>query len=107
MIKRKGGIFMGEEIITKMELKEAKEQKRKFIEETDHYEEEVYQQDKALIYYSQVTLNNYVCILEFVKGKFNNSDFNEFTVLWDKFNIAIFDEYERLNYLYYKLGKNK
>lgn len=94
-------------IITEKELKEAKEQKRQFIEETDHYEEDAYQEDKVLIYYSRVTLNEYAGIAKFVESKLKKPDYDKFVALLTEFNTAVFEEYERLNYLYYELGKSK
>lgn len=89
------------------DFEELKQQKTQFIEECDAFEEEVYQRDKGLIYYSQIALYKYAKIVDFAKKKLKEDDFNSLTNLLQEQNEAIFEEYERLNYLYYELGKSK
>ena len=98
---------MSKNTITEKELKEVEEQKRQFIEETDHYEEEAYQKDKGLIHYSQVALYKYSKVLEFGMKKLKRADLDKLCILLGEMNTAVFEEYERLNYLYYNLGKSK
>ena len=89
------------------DFEELKQQKVQFIKECDAFEEDVYQNDKGLIYYSQDAVYKYAKLVEFMKSKLERKDFDKFAALLQEQNEAIFEEYERLNYLYYELGKTK
>ena len=45
--------------------------------------------------------------IEFAKNILKKDDFDKLSALLQEQNEAIFEEYERLNYLYYELGKSK
>lgn len=94
-------------VMSEKELDELKQQKKQFILECKEFEEEVYQSDKGLNYYSQITLYKFCKLIEFGKNKLEKEDFEMFSELLKEQNNAIFEEYGRLNYLYYELGKTK
>lgn len=94
-------------VMKEKDFEELKQQKTKFIEECDAFEEKAYQKDKGLIYYSQIALYKYAKIVDFAKKILKKDDFDSLTNLLQEQNEAIFEEYERLNYLYYELGKSK
>lgn len=89
------------------DFEELKQQKVQFIKECDAFEEEVYQNDKALIYYSQIAVYKFSKVIEFAKNTLKKDDFDKLSALLQEQNEAIFEEYERLNYLYYELEKTK
>ena len=95
------------DVMKEKDFEELKQQKTKFIEECDAFEEEAYQTDKALIYYSQIAVYKFAKVIEFAKNILKKDDFDKLSVLLQEQNEAIFEEYERLNYLYYELGKSK
>lgn len=94
-------------VMKEKDFEKLKQQKTQFIEECDAFEEEVYQTDKALIYYSQIAVYKFAKVIEFAKNILKKDDFDNLSALLQEQNEAIFEEYERLNYLYYELGKSK
>ena len=91
--------------ISKKDLEELKQQKKQFKIEQESFLEDVYEHDKGLSYYSQITLDKFYNLLKFCEKKLQKEDFEKFSNLLTEQNKALFEEYGRLNYLYYELGK--